>query len=198
MPQISVNDVDVYYRDEGQGEPIIFGHSSTGSSGQWRSTIERLAGRYRCLAPDHLGYGRTGAFTGERSLIDDETAVIRALLDLAGRPAHLVGHSFGGAVLIRAALRMPDRVKTLTVIEPILFYLLKLHDKNAEFAEINCVADRVARYIHAGDSGAVLGHRQRGAAAAAADIQHRFSRLRGRSRDGSMGQLGQQLVHALL
>ena len=36
MPRASVHGVDVFFRDEGEGEPIVFGHCSAGSSGQWR------------------------------------------------------------------------------------------------------------------------------------------------------------------
>ena len=152
MPQLSVHGVDVFFRDEGQGEPVILGHSSTGSSGQWHDLIMQLASGHRSLAPDHLGYGRTGAYTGRLPLIDHEIAVIEALLRLVDGPAHFVGHSFGGSVLARTAIRMPDRVKSLTLIEPILFYLLKEHGNLTAYAEIRAVADRAVRYVEAGNS----------------------------------------------
>jgi len=147
-----VHDVDVFFRDEGQGEPVVFGHCSTGSSGQWREIMTRLSSRHRSLPPDHLGYGRTGAYNGRLPLIDHEVAVIEALLGLVETPAHFVGHSFGGSVLLRAAVRMPDRVRSLTLIEPVLFYLLNVSGSLAEHAEISAVADRVTRYVEAGDS----------------------------------------------
>ena len=151
MPRVSVHGVDVFFRDEGQGESIVFGHCSTGSSGQWRVLIEQLVESHRLLAPDHLGYGRTGAYPGNLPLMDHEIAVIEALLSLTAGPAHFVGHSFGGSVLARAAVRMPQRVRSLTLIEPILFYLLEANGKHDEHAEIRAVADRVIRYVDAGD-----------------------------------------------
>jgi len=150
MPQVSVHDVEVFFRDEGEGVPIVFGHSSTGSSGQWRDLITQLDG-YRSLAPDHLGYGRTGAYTSRLPLMDHEIAVIEALLGLCESPAHFVGHSFGGSILSRAAVCMPDRVRSLTLIEPTLFYLLKANGERFEHDEIRAVADRVIRYVDAGD-----------------------------------------------
>jgi pimeloyl-ACP methyl ester carboxylesterase len=69
---IKVHGVDVFYRDEGSGPAIILGHSSTGSSGQWRGLIASLSDRFRVIAPDHLGYGRTGPYTGELPLIEHE------------------------------------------------------------------------------------------------------------------------------
>jgi pimeloyl-ACP methyl ester carboxylesterase len=52
MPQISVHGLDAYYRDEGSGIPVLLGHSSTGSGGQWRGLFKRMSGRYRLIAPD--------------------------------------------------------------------------------------------------------------------------------------------------
>lgn len=51
MPQISVNGLNAYYRDEGTGVPVVLGHSSTASSGQWRGLFKRMAVRLwaRCI-----------------------------------------------------------------------------------------------------------------------------------------------------
>ncbi|HEY5623427.1 MAG TPA: alpha/beta fold hydrolase, partial [Gammaproteobacteria bacterium] len=151
MPSLTVNGIDVFYRDEGAGDPIIFGHCSTATSGQWRHAIERFSDRYRCLAPDHLGYGRSGACDGEGSLIDLEIAVVEALLDRVDGPAHFVGHSFGGAVLIRTAIREQERVRSLTAIEPILFHLLESHGWSSEYEEIRAVAGRAVELARCGD-----------------------------------------------
>src|SRR5687768_6745280 len=56
MPYVHVCDAEIFYRDEGSGPVVLLGHSSTGSSGQWRSLIARLSDRFRVIAPDHLGY----------------------------------------------------------------------------------------------------------------------------------------------
>jgi pimeloyl-ACP methyl ester carboxylesterase len=151
VPSLTVNGIDVFYRDEGAGDPIIFGHSSVATGGQWRLAIERLSGRYRCLAPDHIGYGRSGAYSGEGSLTDLEIAVIEALLDRTGGPAHFVGHSLGGAILARAAVRMPDRVRSLIVIEPILFHLLQSQGRSAEYTEVRNVANGALELARAGN-----------------------------------------------
>lgn len=151
MPNLTLHGVNVFYRDEGKGIPIVLGHSSTGSSGQWRELISRLSKRYRLLAPDHLGYGRTGSHPGKPPLFELEVSIIEALVDLAGAPAHLIGHSYGGSLVSRAALRMPDRVRSLSLIEPTLFHLLRPAGRFDEYAEIKAVADRVVRYVDSGD-----------------------------------------------
>ena len=151
MPQVTVHDVDVFYRDEGAGPAIILGHSSTGSSGQWRGLMARLSDRFRLIAPDHLGYGRTGPHPGGMPLMEHEQAIIGALIELVGEPVHLVGHSFGGAVLARVAVQTPSRVRTVTVAEPTMFHLLAPAGRTAEYQEIRGVADRVIAYVDAGD-----------------------------------------------
>ncbi len=151
MPHFTLHDVDIFYRDEGEGVPIILGHSSTGSSGQWRELIARLSDRYHLLAPDHLGYGRTGAYPGEPPVIELEVSIVEALVDLTGTPVHLVGHSYGGAIMARVAVRVPDRLLSLSLIEPTLFHLLRPARRLDEHAEIKAVADRVVRYVDVDD-----------------------------------------------
>jgi pimeloyl-ACP methyl ester carboxylesterase len=152
MPQITVHGLDVYYRDEGSGIPILLGHSSTGSGGQWRALFTQMADQYRLVAPDHIGYGRTAAFAGQMPLIGHEIAIIEALLEELAQPVHLVGHSYGGAILARTAVRVPEKVRSLTLYEPTLFHLLAPAGKLAEHDEIKSVADRVIHYVSANNA----------------------------------------------
>jgi pimeloyl-ACP methyl ester carboxylesterase len=149
MPQISVNGLDAYYRDEGDASsiPVVLGHSSSASSGQWRELFKRMSSRYRLVALDHTGYGRTPPYSGDIPLMEQEIAIVEALVRLMSQPVHLVGHSFGGSVLTRAAVRMPGQVRSLSLAEPTLFYLLASSGKTSEHAEIKAVADRVIRYV---------------------------------------------------
>jgi pimeloyl-ACP methyl ester carboxylesterase len=152
MAQIAVHGHDVNYRDEGSGIAVLLGHSSTGSSGQWRELIKRMSSRYRLVAPDHIGYGRTAAYSGGIPLMELEIAVVEMLMRSIAQPVHLVGHSFGGSVFARAAVRMPEQVRSLTLVEPTLFYLLAPSGRAPEHDEIKAVADRVIRYVDEGDA----------------------------------------------
>ena len=152
MPQILVHGLDVHYHDEGNGISVVLGHSSTGSGGQWRELVKRMAGRYRMVAPDHIGYGRTAAYSGGMPVREHEIAIVTALVQWVSQPVHLVGHSFGGAVLTQVAVRMPDLVRSLTLCEPTLFHLLAPAGRTSEHAEIKAVADRVIRYVDQNDT----------------------------------------------
>lgn len=151
MPRLEVNGIEVAYRDTGRGQAVVLAHSSSSFSGQWRALIERLGDRYRVIAPDLIGYGGTGAWPpGRDDLMADEIAIVEAMVALGGAPAHLVGHSYGGAICVRAALRRPERTRSLTVIEPVMFHLLSEPGDTAARAEIREVAEDVARCVEAG------------------------------------------------
>jgi hypothetical protein len=84
VPQISVHGLDAYYRDEGSGIPVLLGHSSTGSGGQWRGLFKPMSGRYRLIAPDHTG--RTPAYSGDIPLMEREIAIIEARPRACSKP----------------------------------------------------------------------------------------------------------------
>lgn len=73
-----------------------------------------------------------------------------ALLGRCGERAHLVGHSFGGAVALHVARMRPDLLSSLVVIEPVAFHLLPGNDPEA-LAEIAGVAADVAKALASGD-----------------------------------------------
>jgi len=53
-----------YFREAGAGTPVVCIHSSASSSGQWRALMERLADRFRVIAVDLYGSGKTAAEVG--------------------------------------------------------------------------------------------------------------------------------------
>ena len=118
-----------YVREAGAGEPVVCIHASASSSAQWRPLIDRLAGRFRLLAVDLYGAGRSPAWPDHRPLtLADEVALLEPVVAAAGRRVHLVGHSYGGAVALKLALEHPDWLASLVLFEPVLFSLLMAHD----------------------------------------------------------------------
>ncbi len=77
---------------------------------------------------------------------------MEALVRLISQPVHMVGHSLGASVLARVAARMPEQVRSLTLVEPSLFYLLAAAGRLSEHAEIKAIADRVLRHIGENDA----------------------------------------------
>ena len=159
MPDLLARHTTLAYTDEGAGPPVILVHGSASSRGQWRAVVLDLVPRYRVLAPDLHGYGGTAAPAALEGLaFDDEVELVEALADLAGGEVHLVGHSFGGAIALRAASLRPERVASLVLIEPTAVHLLHLLGEEAAWREIEAVALRHIALADAGDLAACADH----------------------------------------
>lgn len=141
----------VEYFEQGSGEPVVLLHSSASSSAQWRALAGQLGGHYRVIAPDLHGYGATSNWPGSGAFrLEREAEIVYALLGRCSERAHLVGHSFGGAVALHVARKRPDLVASIVLIEPVAFHLLRGHDPEA-LAEIEAVAADVGRALASGD-----------------------------------------------
>jgi pimeloyl-ACP methyl ester carboxylesterase len=128
---------------------VIALHCSLGSGRQWTRLTAELGTSYRVIAPDISGYGSQLGWTDLPMTLADEIAHLGAAIDRVEGPLHLVGHSYGGAIAfkIATASRFADRVRSLTLIEPVLPTLLRenpadrrLHDLFAQLAR-NVSAD---------------------------------------------------------
>lgn len=133
---------------------IVALHCSGSSSSQWRKLAEQAEDGFdvRCL--DLYGCGRTGGWTGEGAFtLTDEGHGVVAAIDAVPGPLHLVGHSYGGAVALHAALRRADRIASLSLYEPTLFHLLPAMGPEGgdAHAEIAGIASAVAKGVVTGD-----------------------------------------------
>lgn len=100
-------------------------HSNASSSGQWRGLMELLSPTHHVLAPDSYGSGKSAGWPSAGALtLADEVAFMEPVLARSASPVHLVGHSYGAAVALKAALTFPGRVRSLALYEPTLFSLI--------------------------------------------------------------------------
>jgi len=114
-----------FFREAGTGPGVVCLHANASSSGQWRGLMDRVAPRFRVLAPDSYGAGKSPDWPSDRAIrLLDEVALIEPVLARAGSPLVLVGHSYGAAVALIAALADPSRVRAMVLYEPVLFGLL--------------------------------------------------------------------------
>jgi pimeloyl-ACP methyl ester carboxylesterase len=114
---IEVDGELVHLVEMGDGPPVVFLHGFPSNAIAWRPVQERLAGTFRTLAPDAVGFG--GSTRRPRRPLDGQTyaeRVVRLLDGLALPRAHLVGLSWGGSVAQRVAIHHPDRVERLVLV----------------------------------------------------------------------------------
>jgi pimeloyl-ACP methyl ester carboxylesterase len=142
----------VAYLEQGAGVPLVLLHAGGSSGKQWAKTASLLENRFRVVAPDLWGFGLTESWTGEESLTHDHQALLvaRVIEELASGPAHLVGHSYGGATALRLVLRRKDLVRTLVLIEPILTPLLRLAGEGEAFREYFDMAQAFLSHVATG------------------------------------------------
>ena len=119
-------------RSKSTPEVMIALHCSASSGRQWDAYAQLLPRGMRLVAPDLIGYGRAESWaSGTPVSLETEASLLGPLLLSADGGVHLVGHSYGGSVALQMALRWPDRVKSLTLFEPVRFALL-LADREHE------------------------------------------------------------------
>ncbi len=114
-----VNDIDIYFLDEGRGDPVVLLHGFPDSARLWRNQIPALVeAGYRAIAPDLRGFGRSSRPEGVDAYgIANAVGDVMALLDHLGIDrAHIVGHDWGAGVAWGFALFVPQRTKTLSVL----------------------------------------------------------------------------------
>ena len=111
-----VNGIKLYHEIHGEGEPLVLIHGGLTTIGEMQGWVEPLAKTWQVIAVEMQGHGRTADTDRPMSFTtmgDD----IAALLDHLKIPkADFVGHSFGGASAIRAAIQHPEKVRRLVVI----------------------------------------------------------------------------------
>ena len=111
-------------------------HSGGFTSRQWRKLGQRLAATHDVLAPDLIGYGSEPWPPGVPFHYRQDVDRLIGMLDTPnpaepgaiGRPADVVGHSYGALLALHIALLRPDLVRSIAVYEPVAFGVLGPED----------------------------------------------------------------------
>jgi pimeloyl-ACP methyl ester carboxylesterase len=150
MKNVAIDTQTRYYEEEGAGPPVILVHGSLSSHRQWRSLADRLRNRYRVISSDLLicglaqGLRELGAFT-----FAQDCDFIDRLIEMNPN-AHLLGHSYGGVIAIKAAMGKLDKLSSLILIEPSCFHLLE-QKMQPEYEEITQLQNLQRQHEARGD-----------------------------------------------
>jgi pimeloyl-ACP methyl ester carboxylesterase len=120
MNRATIDDIELEYTDHGDGEPVVLMHA--GLCADWFEPLEREPALEPCRVIRHhrAGYAGSSHPPGEVT-IADHARHCRGLLDHLGiERAHVVGHSSSADMALQLALDAPDRVASLTLMEPAL------------------------------------------------------------------------------
>jgi len=117
--RISVSGIEMAYVDAGAGDPVVFLHGNPTSSYLWRNVIPHVEGVGRCLAPDLVGMGDSGAAPDGSYRFTDHARYLDAFFDALGLTENviLVGHDWGSALGFHWAHRHPERVRAIAYME---------------------------------------------------------------------------------
>lgn len=142
MPTLMISERRLSYEDYGSGRVALLIHGSPGNAKAWARVGERLAPRYRVVAPDLPGYGETTPQpSAQEPDVGYASELVEALIHHVGPPAVLAGHSYGGVVALAVALRGNVPVRALALFEPVALKLLAMGDESATYATAKAVFD---------------------------------------------------------
>jgi haloalkane dehalogenase len=107
----------MHYVDEGRGDPILFVHGTPTWSFEYRHLIRALSTTYRCVAPDHLGFGLSERPPGFPYTPEAHAEVLTEFVDRIGLDHFtLVVHDFGGPIGLPLALAERSRVRRIVLM----------------------------------------------------------------------------------
>ncbi|MEO7014897.1 MAG: alpha/beta hydrolase [Dokdonella sp.] len=132
MPILRIDDFNLHYRIDGQGEPLVLLHGLGSSGADWAFQLETLAAHFHLVIPDLRGSGLSDAPRGPYSVAQFARDVWALLDHLHIQSARIMGFSLGGAVAIEMALLRPHAVVRLMTINTLPTYRLDSWRKRLE------------------------------------------------------------------
>jgi pimeloyl-ACP methyl ester carboxylesterase len=130
---VALNGIELHYRIDGDGEPLLLLHGGTGCSEDWSyAGRERFAAEYKLIAPDARGHGRSSHLLRalsaggrpEKAITHRQCALdTLALLDHLGiARCRAVGVSMGGNILLHMATMQPERIAAMVAVSATMYF----------------------------------------------------------------------------
>jgi non-heme chloroperoxidase len=132
LKNVDVNGTRLAYIEQGSGEPVVFIHGAVSDFRAWLEQFNALSGDYRVISYSRRAHYPNAREGGDSSYTRDahKTDLIEFIKALNLEKPHLIGHSYGAAVALLAALEKPAAVGSLVLGEPIPFP--ELFDEDAK------------------------------------------------------------------
>jgi pimeloyl-ACP methyl ester carboxylesterase len=125
MPIRVINGIRIYSECHGEGVPVVLVHGSWGDHHNWDPVVPGLARSFRTLTYDRRGHSQSERLESQGSIEQDVADLALLITTQHVAPAHIVGNSFGGSIVLKLAAARPGLFASLTVHEPPLVGLLR-------------------------------------------------------------------------
>jgi 2-hydroxymuconate-semialdehyde hydrolase len=117
-----INGHKIAFLEQGVGSPVFLIHGIPTNNLMWRKIIPLLAKRHRVIAPDLLNYGKSDKPNNADVSINAQSHMIVQLMDALGvHRADVVAHDIGGGIAQLIAVKNPERIRKLVLIDSVCF-----------------------------------------------------------------------------
>ena len=152
MGTFTVDSAEIYFEDQGDGEPLVLLHGFGSSTRDWELQVEAFSERYRVITLDFRGFGRSSRDQGPFSVERFASDTLAVLEHLGVDRFKLLGYSMGGATAFQIATDVPERVERLVLVNTQPSFLADTLRKKFEVllrkTVVRCMGmDRMARVI---------------------------------------------------
>ncbi|OPA74316.1 alpha/beta hydrolase [Paenibacillus selenitireducens] len=106
----------LFYKEQGQGQPIVLLHGFCGSSDYWTSVVPELARQYRVITPDLRGHGQSQIINPSFRIEDMAQDVVQLMDELQIERAIVFGHSLGGYITLALAEQAAERLQGFSLV----------------------------------------------------------------------------------
>lgn len=112
----------LHFLDEGQGFPVLMLHGNPTWSFFYRNLVKALSGKFRCIVPDHIGCGLSDKPQSYPYQLDTHICnTLRLVESLGIEKMNLVVHDWGGAIGMGLAVRHPERINRMVIMNTAAF-----------------------------------------------------------------------------
>jgi len=136
---------------------MVLVHGGAATCRYWDAVSAHLIDAFRVIAIDLYGCGATDAWPGPGAPDhDDEAALVGAVIEHLDTPLHVVGHSYGASVTLRAVLKRQEGMRSLVLIEPPMYLLLKQAGREELYREFYTFRDSFEAMVGRGEREAAM------------------------------------------
>ena len=114
--QIKVGKLDIHYFTGGHGEPLVVIHGGGGGAEGWLQSMTELCEHHEIYVPDLPGFGRSQPMDGKYGISEFVDFLESFTHALGLKRFHLVGHSIGGGIALRYAVKFPHKIGKLVLV----------------------------------------------------------------------------------